>query len=149
KGRLAAPAWSDNAENLLMADVERELAECHDGAVQEQLARQLHTDRNLGIRLRNRHAAVVLHFAVSRSLQHSRRADFLGSDAPHEIYRGGTTPPTRGAGIYRTTIGRARSRAAHLRRRITPDGGSKGAGESLCRISFASRMISRQDNSST
>src|SRR5262245_59654021 len=47
KGRLAAPAWSDNAENLLMADVERELAECHDGAVQEQLARQLHADRNL------------------------------------------------------------------------------------------------------
>jgi|GEM_PF-4000447 len=40
-------------------------------------------------------------------------------------------------------------RATHLRRRIKPDGCSEGASTSPCRIAFASRMISRQDNNST
>src|SRR6266849_7486919 len=65
EGRLAAPAWPDNAEDLLTANVERKLAERYHGAVQEQLARHVRADRNLGTRFLNRHAADVLPCGVA------------------------------------------------------------------------------------
>src|SRR5215831_4855234 len=60
EGRLAATAWTHDAEDFLMANVERELTECHHRAVQEQLAGIAHADRKLGFRFRNRHADDVL-----------------------------------------------------------------------------------------
>src|SRR5260370_4008794 len=60
ESRLTAPARPDNAEDLLTANIKRDLAERHHGAVEEQLARRVRADRNLGIRFRNRHAADVL-----------------------------------------------------------------------------------------
>ena len=79
EGRLTAPAWPDNAEDLLTVNVERELAERHHGAVQEQLARHMRADGNFGIRLRNRHAADVLPWFVA----------FRGG--ANAAYRGGTS----------------------------------------------------------
>src|SRR5262249_2172927 len=102
EGCLTAPARPDNAEDLLTANVERELTECHHGAAEDRLPRRVRVDRNLGIRFRNRHAAEVLPCGaafstppVARITLRSIRATSASGARAREIYRGGTTPPTR------------------------------------------------------
>jgi hypothetical protein len=63
EGGLAAAARADDAQDFLVAHVERELAESDDGAVEKHFAGIAHTDRE--IRLRDGHARLPEREAVS------------------------------------------------------------------------------------